>query len=200
MVDFSEATEGFRCEIKNFLHGCPDLETQRAVRSRKSKDGSVMTHVATPSSIIAPSLTISPSSIGGDKGKDRVRERDADGCINCANKGADDSAGSYCTRVQRDDGVVGVEDMGENSGRMILSSADDDAVVETGINPSDNMVDEAPPGVVEEIIDKETAYETLQEMRVTLEQSDDANVNKNPPNTARQVLWSLRVNKQMMTH
>jgi len=38
-------------------------------------------------------------------------------------------------------------------------------------------------------------------MRVTLEQAGIANnVNKNPPNTARQVLSGLRVNKQMMTH
>ena len=29
--------EGFRVEIKNFLHGCTDLEAQRVVRSRKSE-------------------------------------------------------------------------------------------------------------------------------------------------------------------
>ena len=52
----------------------------------------------------------------------------------------------------------------------------------------------------EQIVDKAVAWDKLQEMRVTLAQDGNSITNKNPPNTARQVLTSLQVNKQMMTH
>jgi len=97
---------------------------------------------------------------------------------------------------------------GENSNGnygnvMRMTSFDDDnddMAVDTGA-PQAQLASADEPMMEDEIVDKVGAYEKLQEMRVTLEQAGIANnVNKNPPNTARQVLSGLRVNKQMMTH
>jgi len=74
----------------------------------------------------------------------------------------------------------------------------DDALVEEGDGGQEKQ--QQQDGDVDEIVDKDEAFATLDEMRVTLEQDDGAEVNKNPPSTARQVLSGFHVNKRMMTH
>jgi len=98
--------------------------------------------------------------------------------------------------------VVCLTPTGRDTGE---SSGNPGTVAETAATVSDNIGAAAerclsPVQAADEIVDKEQAWDTLQEMRVTLAQDNNASANKNPPSTARQVLCSLQVNKQMMTH
>jgi len=219
--------EGFRIEIKNFLHGCTDLEDQRAVRSRKSATTpatATVNDVAPTAATSSTTSTTTPTTtdrdmdvaVVGEKGKERTREKEEheEGGGSSAKKAkasrsnGGKGAKSACVEGVRDEGGGGGGaggDVDENSSglnvgnRMMIASVDDEDAV---ANSAGLVALVEDGGVVdEEIVDKEEAYVKLSEMRVTLEQDGNSNsVNKNPPHTARQVLSGLRVNKQMMTH
>jgi len=198
-----------RAEIKIFLRGCADLEDQRVVRSRKSVDNC---GAALGSTVAAATMDIAPTTVS-DKGKERMRQQEEGGHGRSTKKsrktqgGGDKGESRSGRHAVEDDEVEGGSNgtIGTGLNRMTMTSLDQDEAAADHDSSCAVVVEaELPEPVLdanEEIVDKEAAYDKLQEMRVTLEQdSNSENVNKNPPNTARQVLSGLRVNKQMMTH
>jgi len=142
-----------------------------------------------------------------DKGKERTRQHEEGGQGRSTKKckktqGGLVNGGRHGGRHAYDDDDDDVGSSGNNSralNRMTMTSMDEDKVVVDNADSCAVVAEPVAESVAdadEEIIDKGTVYDNLQEMRVTLEQdSNSENVNKNPPNTAWQVLSGLRVNK-----